>query len=272
MLATIRPITNTSGCNRIALGARVAVILTRTFTRRSFLAFAAAFWLAVAPLYAAEPWFIAFETGGDGDPAVPFASRAETTAVLISELGPAGLAAVGLDAGLFDAEIVPGGYMAKINPAVLLTLDAGEEAAGRAAAAFGHIFEQSAVLIWRDAAQGSLIVAVTLPAVTPTLADHFFRLAASVDPGLAGGFTARGNQMLFINLRGADGKPFSGLEDEAFTAALQRAADRFGGIASVSTARVTALLVERKEYATLVADRMTTLERLKARRSELGRR
>lgn len=191
---------------------------------------------------------------------------------MISELGPPGLAAVGIDSGQFDAEIVPGGYMAKINPAVLLTLDGSEDQARRAAAGFGHIFEQSAVLIWRDASQGSLVVAVSLPAVTPTLADHFFRLAAAVEPGLAGGFTARGNQLLFINLRGGDGKPFSGLEDEAFAAALQRAADRFGGIASVSTARATAALVERKDYPALVGDRLATLDRLKARRLELGRR
>lgn len=228
--------------------------------------------LAAAQLRAAEPWFIAFETGGDSDPSIPFATRAETTAVLISELGPPGLAAIELDPGLFDAEIVPGGYQGKINPAVLLTFDGTEEQARRAAASFGHIFSQSAVLIWRDASEGDLVVAVGLPTVTPTLADHFFRLAAAIEPGLAGGFTARGNQLLFINLRGGDGKPFSGLADDAFAAALQRAAGQFGGIASASTARVTAVLIERKDYPALAGDRMATLDRLKARRAELGRR
>lgn len=228
--------------------------------------------LAAPPLHAAEPWFIAFETGGDTDPSIPFATRAETTAVLISEFGPPGLAAIGLDPGLFDAEIVAGGYQGNINPAVLLTLDSSEQGARRAAASFGHIFNQSAVLIWREASEGSLVVAVGLPAVTPTLADHFFRLAAAIEPGLAGGFTARGNQLLFINLRGGDGKPFSGLEDDAFAAALQRAAGQFGGIASVSSGRVTSMLIERADYPALAGASLATLERLKSRRAELGRR
>ncbi len=272
MSAAIRPTTNTSGCNRRAIFATVAAIPTLIVTRRVLLAFAAVALLAAAPLRAAEPWFIAFETGHVSDPAIPFAAKAETAALLISELGPSGLAAVALDPGLFDAEIVPGGYMAKINPAVLLTLDGDEMQARRAAAAFGHIFTQSAVLLWRDASEGSLAVAVGLPAVTPTLADHFFRLAAAIEPGLAGGFTARGNQLLFINLRGSDGKPFSGLDDDRFAAGLQRAAGQFGGIASVSTSRVTATLVERADYAALLGGSLGTAERLKARRAELGRR
>jgi hypothetical protein len=271
--AHIRPTTSTCGCNRADSGATFAAILSLTVTRRWFLALAAAVaLLAAAPLRAAEPWFIAFETGGHGDPEIPFATNAETTALLISELGPSGLAAIGLDSGLFDAEIVPGGHMAKINPAVLLTLDGGDAQARRTAAAFGHIFGQSAVLIWRDASEGSLVVGVTLPVVTPTLADHFLRLAGAIEPGLAGGFTARGNQLLFINLRGADGRPFSGLEDEQFAAGLQRAAGQFGGIATVSTGRATATLIERADYPALLGTSLATVERLKARRAELGSR
>ena len=91
-------------------------------------------------------------------------------------------------------------------------------------------------------------------------------------PGLGGGFTARGNRMLFINERGRDGKPFSGLDDERFAASLQRAADQFGGIASVSTGRVIARLVERPDYSTLLGGSFATLERLQARRVELGHR
>jgi len=229
--------------------------------------------LVAAPLRAAEPWLIAFETGGNTDTSVPFAGRAETTAVLISELGPSVLAAAGLDPGGFDAEIVPGGYEGKVNPAVLLALEGSEDEARRAAAAFGHVFEQSSVLVWREAPAGSLVAAVTLPSVTPNLAEHFFRLAGAIERGLSGGFTARGNQLLFINLRGRDGRPLSGLEDEAFVAALERAAGVFGGIASVSTARVAATLVEQADYAGLIGAAGPTLDRLKARRAELaGRR
>lgn len=215
---------------------------------------------------------MAFETGGSADPSVPFAARAETTAVYVSELGPPVLAAVGVDAGAFDAEIVPGGYEGKINPAVLLTLDGNEDEARRVAAAFGHVFEQSSVLIWRESAAGSLVAAVTLPSVTPNLADHFFRVAGAIERGLSGGFTARGNQLLFINLRGADGKPFSGLTDEAFAAALERTSAAFGGIGTVSTSRGTATLVEKADYVALIGSAMPTLDRLKARRIEIGGR
>ena len=232
--------------------------------------------LAAGPLRAAEPWFVAFETGGASDPSVPFAARAETTAVFVSELGPSVLETVGVDPAAFDAEIVPGGYEAKVNPSVLLTLDGSEEQAKRVAAAFGHVFEQSSVLIWREAPAGSpggsLVAAVSLPSVTPNLAEHFFRVAGAIERGLSGGFTARGNQLLFINLRGADGKPFSGLGDEAFVAALERAASVFGGIASVSTSRATAILVERADYAALNGPAAATLERLRARRMEIGGR
>jgi hypothetical protein len=216
---------------------------------------------------------VAFETGGSVDPSIPFAARAETSAVFVSELGPPVLAAMGIDAGAFDAEIVPGGYEGKINPAVLLTLDGSEDEARRAAAAYGHVFEQSSVLIWSEAEAGNcLVAAVTLPSVTPNLADHFFRVAGAIERGLSGGFTARGNQLLFINLRGRDGRPLSGLEDDAFVSALERTATVFGGIASVSTTRAMAALVERADYAALTGSAATVLDWLKARRGELGRR
>lgn len=243
-------------------------------TRRSLLAgfIAAAVAVAALPAYAAE-WLLSFETvSGDGEPAL-YNERATTTTLLISELGPAVLAAAGLDAAAFDAEIVPGGYQLKTNPSVLLLLDGDAAAADRAAAAFGYVFDQSSVLVWREAEAGSLVAIVRLPGVTPNLADHFFRHAASVHPGLGGGFTARGNRLMFINLRGSDGQPFSGLSDADFAAAMTRAAGAFGGLASVSTARVEAKLVEREGYAALIGGAAATLDRLRARRAELiGRR
>jgi hypothetical protein len=206
------------------------------------------------------------------DDSVPYGNRAETTAVLASELAPAVLAAIGLDPGSFDAEIVVGGYRARTNPSVLLTIDGDEATADRAAAAFGHVFGQQAVLVWRDGSGDTLAAAVQLPSVTPNLADHFFRHAAAVEPKLAGGFTARGNALVFINLRGRDGTPLSGLDDEAFIAALQRAAAAFGGIATVSNGRAAAKLVEREAYAGLIGPGLATVERLRARRTELGGR
>lgn len=206
------------------------------------------------------------------DESVPYAKRAETTAVLASELAPATLGAIGLDPGSFDAEIVVGGYQARTNPSVLLTIDGAEPAADRAAAAFGHVFHQQAVLVWRDGGGDTLAASVQLPAVTPNLADHFFRHAAAVEAKLAGGFTARGNALVFLNLRDASGRPLSGLEDDAFVAALERAATAFGGIATVSRNRVSAKLIERDAYAGLLGPALVTVERLRARRAELGGR
>lgn len=241
--------------------------------RRSFLAvLLAAIIAAAAPARAAE-WLLSFETvSGEGEPAL-YNERATTTTLLMSELGPAVLAAVGADATAFDAEIVPGGYMLKTNPSVLLLLDGDAAAADRAAAAFGYVFDQESVLVWREAAEGALVAVVTLPNVTPNLADHFFRHAASVHPALGGGYTGRGNRLYFINLRGGDNAPFSGLGDDEFLAAMTRAAGAFGGLASVAAARVEARLVEREAYAALVGPAQAALDRLRARRLELtGRR
>lgn len=220
------------------------------------------------PARAAEPWLVAFEAV-PADDGVPYANRAEATALLASELAPAVLQAIGLDPGGFDAEITVGGYMSRTNPTVLLTVDGGEAAARRAAAAFGHVFAQQAVLLWRQGGD-SLAVSVEFPSLTPNLADHFFRHAAAVEPKLAGGFTARGPALVFINLRGADGVPLSGLDDAAFRTALERAAGALGGLARVTSAPATALLVERDSYAVLLDTALPALERLRARRAELG--
>lgn len=229
--------------------------------------------LAVASPARATEWLLSFEAvAGEGEPAL-YNERATQTTLLVSELGPAVLAAVGLDPAQFDAEIVPGGYQLKTNPSVLLLVDGDAAAADRAAAAFGYLFDQSSVLVWRESDEGALVSIVTLPGVTPNLADHFFRHAASVHPGLGGGYTARGNRLLFINLRGADGRPFSGLTDDEFLAAMTRAAGAFGGLATVTAARSDAKLVERDRYISLIGAAHPTLDRLRVRRQELtGRR
>ncbi len=221
---------------------------------------------------AAEPWLVVFEAVSHDD-GVPYATRAELTAALVSDFGPPILTVLGLDATSFDAEIVPGGYEGRTNPSVLMIVDADAVTADRVAAGLGHVFEQAAVLVWQEGGGDSLAVSVTLPAVTPNLADHFFRHAAAVEPRLAGGFTARGNALVFINLRGEGGRPLNGMDDAAFGAALERAAAHFGGIASVTATRITARLVLRDAYAALLGpSALATLERMRVRRAELGGR
>jgi hypothetical protein len=114
---------------------------------------------------------------------------------------------------------------------------------------------------------------VAFPSMTPNLADLFFRNAAVVEPKLAGGFTARGSTLVFLNLRGADGQPLSGLDDDGFAAGLQKATMGLGGLATVMTSRVSAKLVEREGYGALTGPVQAALDRLRARRAELdGRR
>lgn len=233
--------------------------------RRSLLLFAlAAALLAAAPARAVE-WLISFEAV-PSDESKPYATRAVETTGMIYEIGPSILSALGLGFSAFDADIAPGGYQGRINPSVLVYLDGEQGEAEIAAAAFGHVFSQGAVLVWREAPNGdNLVVAVELPGVTPNLADHFFRHAASVNPALAGGFTVRGSRMLFVNLRGKDGQPLSGLGDVEFTAAMKKAADNFGGLAKISIGRAIARLVEKEAYPALMGTASTRLDRLRQR-------
>ncbi len=50
----------------------------------------------------------------------------------------------------------------------------------------------------------------------------------TVDPGLGGGYTAFGDDMIFLNVRDGQGQPYSKLEDAPFEAAMRKAADSFG--------------------------------------------
>jgi len=236
---------------------------------RSLLVLCAAAALLSLPARAAE-WLIAFQAVPEQADAV-YNQQAIQTAGLASELGPSVLGAVGLDPGAFDAEVVIGGYRGRISPSVVLHVDADAPTADRVAAAFGFVFRQSSVLVWQDAATGGTFAAlVTFPSLTPTLADFFFRNAIAVNLGLGGGFTARDNRLLFLNLRDGSGKPLSNLEDDGFAAGLRQAAKAFGDIAVVTTARADAHLLARDAYAaTLGQDPMPGLGRLKNRRGEL---
>src|SRR5215475_12972806 len=101
-----------------------------------------------------------------------------------------------------------------MTPSAVMNVDTDATGARRVAAASGIVFDQQSVLTWRDADGASDgAVEVAFQSLTPSLADYFFRTAIGVDRGLAGGFTARDNALLFINLRGADGRPASGLDD-----------------------------------------------------------
>ena len=241
-----------------------------TITRRRLFAVAAALLLLAGRTQAAE-WRIAFQVVSDRADAV-YTRQAAQTAAIISELGPPLLGTVGLDPNSFDAEVVAGGYRGRMSPSAVMDIDADAAAAGRVASACGIVFDQQSVLEWRDADTGpEVAVEVAFQSLTPTLAEFFFRTAIGVNRGLAGGFTARDNALLFINLRGADGRPSSGLDDGAFEAALRTAAKVFGAtITGVRPLHVEAHLIAADGYAAAVGSAaLPELDRLRARRAAL---
>lgn len=240
-------------------------------TRRHFLSAVAAFLLLAVPAQAAD-WHVAFQVLPEQAGAI-YTKQAARTATIISELGPPILGAVGLDPTAFDADVVAGGYQGRINPTVVMDVDGDAATAGRLAAACGIVFDQRSVLEWHDDENGpDFAVDIDFKSLTPTLTDFFFRQAIAVNRGLAGGFTARDNRLLFINLRGADGRPLSGLDDAHFADALRTAAKAFGGLVSVRTLHVEAHLVadENGAYAATVgAAARPTLDKLRERRATL---
>jgi hypothetical protein len=239
-------------------------------TRRRFAAVLLVFFL-LAPLPArAAEWLIAFQAVPDSADAV-YNQRAALTAGVVAELGPPVMSAVGLDPATFDADIVIGGYRGRTSPSVVLHVDGDVATADRATAGFGFAFDQAEVLVWNEAASGdTLAVSIAFPSLTPTLADFFFRNAMAVNLGLAGGYTVLDNRLIFINLRGADGQPFSKLDDQQFAAALHQAAKAFGNIAVVTTEQVNAHLIGRDAYAAALGPEQTAaLEKLRARHAAL---
>jgi len=240
-------------------------------SRRLFFIAVVAAVLFAGRAHAAE-WRIAFQVVPDRADAV-YSRQAAQTAAIISELGPPLLGTVGLDPNSFDAEVVAGGYQGRMSPSAVMDVEADAAAAGRLASACGIVFDQQSVLEWREAdGTPDVAVEIAFQSLTPTLAEFFFRTAIGVDRGLAGGFTARDNALLFINLRGADGRPASGLDDGRFEAALRTAARAFGAaITGVRPLHVEAHLIAAKDgyAATIGAAALTELDKLRARRAAL---
>lgn len=241
--------------------------------RRRVLGAVAAFFILVAtPAAQAAAWRIAFQAVPErGD--VIYTKQVAQTAAVISELGPPLLGALGLDPSSFDADVVAGGYQGRMNATVVMYVDGDAVKAGRVASACGIVFDQASVLDWHENQAGpDLAVDVSFRSLTPTLADFFFRQAIAVNRGLAGGFTAHDNQLLFINLRGADGKPLSGADDAQFANALRTAAKGFGNLATVSVFRLEAHLIAAADgaYKSVVGPKaLPQLDKLRARRAAL---
>ncbi|QCO06752.1 hypothetical protein [Azospirillum argentinense] len=213
------------------------------------LALALALILATAPAFAqvvAQHLF--FEGVPAGAPSgASYEARQRLTERARTDLLPAILDAVGLDGAAAVADLRMGGYRLHTNPSLHLTLRVEDGPADRLAGAIAWSLEQDSVLVAdfdsADGATGYALVRFPAGSLTPDRAQRFFLAAAAEHEGLGGGYTAFGDTLLFLNLRGADGTPYNGLPDEAFAEFLRRASDAFPGAVLAATGRADARLV-----------------------------
>jgi hypothetical protein len=182
--------------------------------------------------------------------------------------------------GRLETAIVPGGYKLRSDPSLVTAIETRSSQATLLAAAFGYAFRQRSVLVIDlGASDGDQffvrIQFLGVPLAGP-LADEFFRHAAKVHPALGEGYTAFGNDMLFINLRDDAGKPYGGLDNDAFLAALTKAVASFRAakVSIVKTGLIEARFVgsdwqaspQGGEYRILLpAEVLATLDVIQAR-------
>jgi hypothetical protein len=164
-------------------------------------------------------------------PQASYAERATVAGEALDRVVPDVVRAVGLKPSQIQTQITPGGYLLKTNASLQSKATLGDQPADRFAAALGYVFRQSSVLVsdLTDAAGDTGYVTVSMPKGTmnASLAQSFFLHAASVDPGLGGGYTAFGDDMIFLNVRDGNGQPYSKLDDPAFESAMRRAVAGF---------------------------------------------
>lgn len=171
------------------------------------------------------------------------------TAEILAEIVPDVFAAVAVDPADIRAELSPGGFQLQTSPSLQIRGELLPDTAYDLAAALGWTTFQWSVLVtdFGNPGGGTGYVSVRFPSPPDgPAAQAFFEHAASIDKGLAGGYTTFDHDLYFLNLRGPDGAPYSGLDDPTFVAGLTRAAASYGAVPlSVSASgQVAARLVE----------------------------
>jgi len=198
-----------------------------------------------------------------------YADRELTARIVAQRITPAVFAALGLDPQRSLTRVAPGGYLGKTNPSILTSLQTTADRANRLAAAFGFVLRQDSVLAVDFDGEGAYHVNVDFGyrTMTPEIAHAFFQRAMLVHTGLGGGYFTLDDRLVFLNLRGADGKPFSTLSDWPFLERLRIAADRFPGARIGDSGQLGARLVSNnwktavngQDYARLVDDALPAL-------------
>ena len=176
-----------------------------------------------------------------------YPARQRLTERARDELVPAILSIMGLDDQSVATELRMGGYRLHTNPSLHTAAPLADAPADRLAAAIAWTFRQDSVLVadftGGDGTTGYALVRFPEGTLTPATAQRFFEAAARVHAGLGGGYTAFGDTLLFLNLRGPDGQPYSSLSDADFTATLHRAVADFQGVVLTETGLADARLV-----------------------------
>jgi hypothetical protein len=159
------------------------------------------------------------------------------------------------DLSMLDTELTPGGFQLVTNPSLQSRVEAASADIELLAAAIGYTFSQWSVLVTdfseTDGETRYGVVALDVDVVDPKLGQDFFTHAASVAGGLGGGYFAFDNELIFLNIRGSDGAPYSGLDDDAFVAKLRDAARTFAPMSAelVQSGNAAVIFVEN-DWAT----------------------
>ena len=152
------------------------------------------------------------------------------------DLVPEVFAQFGLEFTALASAEAPGGYLLETNPSMQSRGAMTSEEATQVSAGLGYVMYQWSVLVTDftandgDTAYG--IVQFNDGELNGVMAQMFFEHAASVNSGLGGGYMSFNDEMIFLNLRGSDGMPYSGLDDDTFIAQLDMAASSFAGAAT----------------------------------------
>lgn len=160
-----------------------------------------------------------------------YAQREAFTVESRDAVMPDVIGVVGLTDSMLDTELTPGGFQLVTNPSLQSRLMASDAQVEALAAAIGYVFSQWSVLVTdfadRDGGTGFAVVSFDVDRVDAGLGQAFFEHAAKIDGGLGGGYFAFEGDVIYLNLRGPEGDPYSGLEDDEFVAMLEDAAARF---------------------------------------------
>lgn len=182
--------------------------------------------------------------------AMSYAELEGLTDAVIEDVAPDIVSALGLQDRGVELSVSPGGYLGETTPAMQIRVSCSDAEASRIAAAFGLALVQDSALVmdWTDGAGDTAWASVRFLDGPPdgALADAFFDWAIVTESALGGGYTGFGETLTFLNLRGADGQPYSGLEDQDLVDAVERAAATWteGGVVFEASGVMQAWLVE----------------------------